>query len=474
MFNFFKRTKNGVKNPRHANANGIKNQAQGTKNGVKNGTKNLPTPYSELPAHYKALYHRADAYRHLTVDVLRQQGFRRGEVRIYSAVLEPRYLALPLVCRNTAKLRALAKLDRELSHRTQTSVLLDESPGLLLAQFSLPQNYHTSYTLAQMPDKTAVGLGLRRKPVRFTFDDSAPHTIVAGTTGSGKTTTETATIIALAQTYRRDELQFVILDPKRELADDLHNFSYLAWPVIAVTNEQITLAVQFIAGEFKDRRELPKRERAMLPRLVIIIDEMVLVGDKNGSWADVLDNVARLGRSLKMNLVIGIQEPHKSGSTKMMDGLLLNRFVGLVKSASDSYLVSGKAGLKAHELTGRGDFLHSHPDRGVFRFQAAMATEADIRRLPRGGLATIPEPPPLAAVQKPEPLPTGGRPEIVINPEYLAWYYLRFAERGGWKAARTLAANNGDDIKITRTFHDVHAPFVADFRRWIEKWNNGP
>jgi S-DNA-T family DNA segregation ATPase FtsK/SpoIIIE len=298
---------------------------------------------------------------------------------------------------------------------------------------------------------------------------------MAGTTGSGKTTTETAAIIALALAHTRNELQFVILDPKRELKDDLENFSYLAWPVVAVTDEEIAGAIRFVADEFNRRRELPKEQRATLARLVIVIDEMALVGDKNPVWAETLDNVARLGRSLKMNLIVGVQEPHKSDSTKQLDGLLLNRFVGLVKSASDSYLVSGKAGLKAHELTGRGDFLHSHPDRGIFRFQAAMATAADLQRLPRGGLPAVPTPPPITEVQKPPtPPPAGGRPEIVVNPEYLAWYYVRFAEQAGWKAARTLAADNGDDITITRTYHEKHAPFVADFRRWVEKWSNGP
>lgn len=456
------------KNPKNNNSAPPKNTSQPSKNAPKNASKNS-TP------HYQAIYGRAEAYGRGVASVLRQQHFKRGEVRIYPAVVEPRYLALPLVCRNTARLRALAKLDRELAHITGSAVMIDELPGLVLIQFALPQHYHTSYTLADLgsvPTHAAVGLGLRRKPVRFTFDENAPHTIIAGATGSGKTTTETTAIISLARAYSRDELQFIILDPKRELADDLRNFSYLAWPTIAVTEPEIAQATAFIAQEFRARRELPKSERAGLPRLVIIIDEMSLVGDKDPDAARVLDDVARVGRSLKMNLIIGVQEPHKSESTKQLDGMLLNRFVGLVKSASDSYLVSGKAGLKAHELTGRGDFLHSHPDRGVFRFQAAMPTANDLRQLPRGGLPSVPAPSPLVDIQPPAAPPPGpGRPQITINPEYLAWYYVRVAEQMGWRAARTLAANNGDQIRITETYHNLHAPFIAQFRRYVDQWN---
>jgi hypothetical protein len=445
-----------------------KKPESGTKNSPKKGPKNTDP-------RFRAIYGRAEAYGRHTAAVLRQQRFKRGEVRIYPAVLEPRYLALPLVCRNTARLRTLSKLDRELSHITGADVMIDELPGLVLVQFGLPQKYHGSYTLADLPDAGAVGLGLRRKPVNYDFTDSAPHAVVAGTTGSGKTTTETTAIVSLTRRHTRDQLQFVILDPKRELADDLRNFSYLAWPEVAVADDEIDAAMRFVAGEFRQRRQLSKRDRAGLPRMVIVVDEMSLVGDKSAEAAETLDNVARLGRSLRMNLMIGVQEPHKSDSTRQMDGMLLNRFVGLVKSASDSYLVSGKAGLKAHELTGRGDFLHSHPDGGVFRFQAAMTSAADIDSLPRGGLPAASEPPPIIEVQKPpvdDDPPGRGAPAIDLDPDYLAWYFVRYADRGGWKAARSIAANNEDDIKITETRHAVHAPFVARFREALEKWRD--
>lgn len=461
----FNWTKRGTNKSAPIFSDGSKKSAESPKKGAKKGT-------NKSDPRFEGLYGRAERYGRATASVLAQQRFKRGEVRIYPGVIEPRYMALPLVCRNTARLRTLSKLDRELCHATGTSVMIDEMPGLVLVQFGLPSSYHSSYGLGDLSAPGSVGLALRKKPVVWDFTDSAPHAIVAGTTGSGKTTTETTAIVSLARSHTREELQFVIIDPKRELADDLHNFSYLGWPEIAVTDEQIGRAIRFVAQQFNARREMPKSQREALPRLVIVIDEMSLVGDKNTDAAEVLDNVARLGRSLRINLIIGTQEPHKSESVRQMDGLLLNRFVGLVKSANDSYLVSGKAGLKAHELTGRGDFLHSHPNSGVLRFQAAMATAADLDALPRGGLPRAETPPPVATIIKPDAddLPGRGRPTIDLDPEVLAWYYVRGADAGGWKAARSLAAANDDDIRITETWHNVHAPFMAAFRAALEQW----
>jgi hypothetical protein len=60
---------------------------------------------------------------------------------------------------------------------------------------------------------------------------------------------------------------------------------------------------------------------------------------------------------------------------------LLNRFVGKVANAQISAMLTGHAGLQAHKLTGKGDFIHISSGEDATRFQVALATQADFKRL---------------------------------------------------------------------------------------------
>ncbi len=445
----------------------------GAKKGAKKGTNNPPSSVNpQVKDRHALLRGRAHHYATVLLAVLVQNGMGPRDVQVVKFLPEPRYLALQLRVNNLARFQKVKKINEELFHATGAPAQFQMGDmGQVFFQFLLPSSYHTTYQLPEMPPG-AIGLAMGGRPVRMFFDHAAPHAEIVGTSGSGKTTTQLSIIITLARIHTPEQLRFIIIDQKADLVEDLRNLEYLAYP-IAVTDDEVAVAIDFTMAEFERRRTMPKSEREELPRWVVIVDEASQL-DRIEKAAANMTNIAQLGRGLRMNLILGAQYP-EDPTIRTISSEANNLFVGYVGDSYRSWRVSGQAGLRAHELTGEGDFISAHPKRGTSRFQAAQPTQADIDGLPRGELVitTNNHPPQVyipTSAGEVQSVSVGGRPRLQLQPDVLAWYYVRGAELSGWKAARSMAGEFDDSVKITETVHKVHAPFMREFRAEVESY----
>lgn len=154
---------------------------------------------------------------------------------------------------------------------------------------------------------------------------SGPHTLVAGTTGSGKSELLRSLVLSLAVARAPQDVTFLLIDYKGgSTFDALAALPHVVGVVTDLDEHLGARALRSLEAELR-RREHALRaagasdldtyragdapDREPIARLVIVIDEFAtMVGELPG-FVDALVGIAQRGRSLGMHLVLATQRP---------------------------------------------------------------------------------------------------------------------------------------------------------------------
>ncbi|MCS7062252.1 MAG: DNA translocase FtsK [Anaerolineae bacterium] len=223
--------------------------------------------------------------------------------------------------------------------------------------------------LDQTPRYTAV-LGLAEDGAPLLARLSAPdvaHALIAGTTGSGKTSLAHTALISLCRTHRPYELGVVVIDPKcrDEFARAVER--HLLLPPARTPDEAVSALAKVVAAMERRVAQLDP-----LPRIVVYVDELADLCQSGGAaLIDPLTRIAQRGRESGIHLLACTQKPSAKAIGPLLKANLPLRLVGRVTSIEDARVASGIAGSGAEKLTGAGDFLAVAGGRTI-RFQAAL------------------------------------------------------------------------------------------------------
>ncbi|MEZ0166761.1 FtsK/SpoIIIE domain-containing protein [Kineococcus sp. LSe6-4] len=156
-------------------------------------------------------------------------------------------------------------------------------------------------------------------PVVVDLVRDGPHTLLAGTTGAGKSVLLTTLVLALALRTPPEGLQFVLVDYKGGAA--FGGCTGLPHVAGLVTDLDDQLAARVLRSL---RAEVVRRERVLaeagvpdagelapgvLPRLVVVVDEFRVLAQEVPEFVDGLVRLAAVGRSLGVHLVLATQRP---------------------------------------------------------------------------------------------------------------------------------------------------------------------
>ncbi len=223
-----------------------------------------------------------------------------------------------------------------------------------------------------------------------------PHLLIAGATGSGKSVCINAIIAAFLCTNTPDDLQMLMIDPKRVELTGYNGIPHLMAPVV-VDLERVVGTLKWITREM-DRRykqfskvgarnidDFNRRTRATgqgkLPYIVVIIDELAdLMMVAPDDVEKLICRIAQMARATGIHLVIATQRPSVDVVTGLIKANFPARVSFMVTSSVDSRVIIDTTG--AERLLGSGDMLFMSPSSSqVVRLQGCFVSPVELDRL---------------------------------------------------------------------------------------------
>ncbi|MEZ4867091.1 MAG: DNA translocase FtsK [Caldilineaceae bacterium] len=226
----------------------------------------------------------------------------------------------------------------------------------------------------------------------------APHMLIAGATGAGKSVCINTIIVGLLMRHGPESLRFVLVDPKMVELPGYNGIPHLLGKVITEV-DQVMGALTWLLLQMDDRYQLFKslgvrnidsynalagKKRkgeeplAPLPYIVLIIDELA---DLMMTAADDIERqicrLAQMARATGIHLILATQRPSTDVVTGLIKANFPTRVAFAVTSQIDSRVILDSPG--AERLLGRGDMLLMRPDLAKLqRVQGCLVTDPEI------------------------------------------------------------------------------------------------
>jgi DNA segregation ATPase FtsK/SpoIIIE, S-DNA-T family len=238
----------------------------------------------------------------------------------------------------------------------------------------------------------ALGKDITGRPV---FGDlgKMPHLLVAGATGSGKSVCLNTIIASLLVAATPDQVQLLMIDPKRVELTVYNGIPHLIKEVITdarmaagalfeMTKEMDGRYERFAkAGVRKIEEYNAKYPDEKLPYVVIVIDELAdLMLVAPAKVETTIMRLAQLARATGIHLLVATQRPSVDVITGLIKANIPSRISFAVSSQVDSRTILDMNG--AERLLGRGDMLYLPIDAPKpIRAQGAFITGNEVNRL---------------------------------------------------------------------------------------------
>lgn len=247
----------------------------------------------------------------------------------------------------------------------------------------------------------ALGKNIMGKTI-FMEINKTPHLLVAGATGSGKSSCINSIIVSILIRARPDEVKLVLIDPKKVEMGMYNGIPHLLMPVVT-DPRKASVALMRMVSEMESRYDLFSNtgtknisdynkyvesrnlnmngELEKIPYIVIIIDELadlMLIASKEVE--DSIMRITQMARAAGIHLIVATQRPSTDIITGIIKANIPSRISFAVSSSIDSRTILDMMG--AEKLLGKGDMLFlPMGENAPVRIQGAYVTDEEVKKV---------------------------------------------------------------------------------------------
>lgn len=283
-------------------------------------------------------------------------------------------------------------------------------PGKDVVGIEVPNNIREEVSIRELLEdrvyinhesKLTIALGKDISGMPIYMDlGKAPHLMIAGTTGSGKSVFLHTVITSMLFKATPSDLKLLMIDPKMLELSVYENLPHLLHPVVINPKEAVA-ALKWAVNEMELRYNLLSEEGVRdietynkkfksneyisnnkpLPYIVIIIDELAdLMMVAPGDIKESITRLSQMARAAGIHLIVATQRP----SADVVAGLIKANFPArisfLVSSKIDSRIILDAQG--AEQLLGKGDMLYLQPGTSnLIRVQGALISDEESKKV---------------------------------------------------------------------------------------------
>jgi S-DNA-T family DNA segregation ATPase FtsK/SpoIIIE len=269
---------------------------------------------------------------------------------------------------------------------------------------------------------TVLGSDIAGSPVIMDLA-RAPHLLIAGTTGSGKSVCINTIVLSLLYRFCPEECKLIMIDPKMLELSAYEGIPHLLVPVVTDSKKAI-LSLKWVVNEMENRyrimsglgvrniygynekvrqairentplgskilvgydeygepiytnREL---ETKQMPFIVVFVDEMADLMITAGKEIEALvQRIAQMARAAGIHMVMATQRPSVDVITGVIKANFPSRISFLVSSRIDSKVILGEQG--AEQLLGMGDMLYMQNGGRISRAHGPFVSDIEVERV---------------------------------------------------------------------------------------------
>ncbi len=242
--------------------------------------------------------------------------------------------------------------------------------------------------------------------------EKMPHLLVAGSTNTGKSVCINAILSALLFKNSPEDLQLILVDPKRVELSFYNDIPHLLTKVIVDMNKVVN-ALKWATVEMDSRYKLLEEAGAKnivsynekvelgemrkvtnvetgevteeplrkMPYIVIVIDELADLMATHGKEVEgMIVRLSQMARAVGIHLILSTQRPDTNVITGTIKNNIPARIAFKVASQIDSRTILDRPG--AEKLLGNGDMLYMGPGYPQpVRIQGPFVSEMETRKL---------------------------------------------------------------------------------------------